>query len=69
MPDETTITLSADMLWGAESIAEFLGIRKRAALWKLERGLIPAGKNGRVWVASKRKLVRHFSDVTSGEAA
>ena len=69
MPNETINTLGADMLWGAESIAEFLGINKRQALWKLENGLIPAGKNGRVWIASKRKLIEHFSNVTSGEAA
>ena len=69
MPDETTTTLSEDTLWGAEKIAVFLGINKRQALWKLENGLIPAGKNGRVWVASKRKLIEHFSNVTSGEAA
>ena len=69
MPDETTTTLSSDILWGAEKIAEFLGINKRQALWKLENGLIPAGKNGRVWVASKRKLTQHFSNVTSGAAA
>lgn len=69
MPDETTTMLSADILWGAEKIAAFLGINKRQALWKLENGLIPAGKNGRVWVASKRKLVQHFSSVTSGAAA
>ena len=69
MTDEMTTVLSDDTLWGAQSIAEFVGINKRQALWKLERGLIPAGKNGRVWVASKRKLIEHFSNVTSGEAA
>ena len=69
MPDEMTTPLRQDTLWGAEKIAEFLGINKRQALWKLENGLVPAGKTGRIWVASKRKLIEHFSNVTSGAAA
>lgn len=52
--------LADDLLWGAQAIADFVGIKKRKAMWKIERGLIPARKNGLDLVASKREIIEHF---------
>lgn len=59
-------SLAADTLSGAQAIADFIGTTRRQAYHKCEKGLIPAGKLGKIWIGSKRKITKHFSDVTSG---
>jgi hypothetical protein len=61
--------LSDDLVWGAEAIAEALNQKVRPVYYKLERGLIPAGKIGDQWVASRRTLREHFTRITSGRGA
>ena len=56
-----------DVLSGAKAIAEFIGENERRTIYLLERGMLPAGKLGQRWVASKRTLDRHFAELTSGE--
>jgi hypothetical protein len=53
--------LADDLLFGAEAIADELGIPARKAFYLLERGLIPGTKCGPAWTASRRKLREHFS--------
>jgi hypothetical protein len=53
--------LADDLLFGAEAIADELGVSIRKAFYLLERGLIPGAKCGRAWTASRRKLREHFS--------
>jgi hypothetical protein len=52
--------LGADLLRGAEAIADFLGADVKATFYKLEKRFIPAGKEGADWVASKIVLAAHY---------
>lgn len=45
-----------DLLWGANAIAEHLGVSERKAFYLLEKGLIPSRKVGAQWVVSRAKL-------------
>ncbi|HZK89499.1 MAG TPA: hypothetical protein VFC56_05060 [Stellaceae bacterium] len=56
-------TLSDDLLWGAEAIANEIGVSRRKAFYYLETGGIPAKKIGGLWVASRLSLRRHFGAV------
>ena len=58
--------LSSDLIWGAAAIADEIGLTLRQAQHQLDRGILPAGKQGRTWVASKQRLRQHFDDVTAG---
>jgi hypothetical protein len=50
-----------DLLWGAEAIAKALNLKnRRQAFHLLEGGKIPATKIGSQWVASRKKLKKHF---------
>lgn len=65
---DTTSTdeaLSSDLLWGARSIAEEIGVSPRKAFYLLESGAIPAQKIRGLWVGSRRKLRASLT----GEAA
>lgn len=44
------------LLWGAEQIAEAIGIKPRQAFRLLENGNLPARKIGGRWVADSGKL-------------
>ena len=58
--------LGNDLLWGVAAIAKHLNREERRVSYQLDRGMLPAGKQGRLWVASKKKLAQYFSNVTSG---
>lgn len=62
-------SLKDDILRGAAAISDFIGDSERRTQYKLERGLIPAGKDGRNWVGSKRRLRRHYERITAGGTA
>ncbi len=64
-----TATISNDKLEGVGEIAAFLDVKPRRAQYLLESRQIPAGKLGRLWVASKARLREHYENLTSGEAA
>lgn len=53
--------LSADLLYGAQQIADFLGIETRNAYYQIERGYIPTTRMGSTIVASKSALRRRFA--------
>jgi hypothetical protein len=61
--------LAADILRGVRAISEFTGESERRTVYLLERGLLPCGKVGAIWVASKRKLRDHYDRLTGGQAA
>jgi hypothetical protein len=55
-----------DRLRGAPAIGAFIGEDNlKVVYYELETGLIPAGKSGKVWVASKAVLRAHYRDLTS----
>jgi hypothetical protein len=62
-------TIADDKLRGVPAIAEFRGDTIRRTYYLCEKGLIPVGKEGNHYVASKRRLKAHHEALTSGEAA
>jgi hypothetical protein len=69
MHDTTAGTLTDDALRGVVEIADFIGESQRRTFYLCERGLIPVGKLGTRWIASKTKLRAHYDKITSGGAA
>jgi hypothetical protein len=53
-------TLRDDLLWGAQAIADAVGIDIRAAYHLLQNGKLPAVKTGDVWTTTRSRLRRHF---------
>jgi hypothetical protein len=58
-----------DLLWGAKAIAAAINQTPRQTHYQLEKGLLPAGRQGDRWVASRKALAEHFKKLTSGKAA
>jgi hypothetical protein len=54
-----------DLLWGVNAIAKEIGQPARQVYYRLETGELPAGKNGRVWVASRQALKKFFQELTA----
>jgi hypothetical protein len=54
-------TLASDKLRGVKLIADFIGEDKRRTTYLLERGIIPAGKEGNSWISSKAALRAHYA--------
>jgi hypothetical protein len=58
-------TVANDLLWGVDAIAKEIGQPARQVYWLLESGQLPAGKSGRIWVASRQTLKKHFQELTA----
>jgi hypothetical protein len=58
----------SDLLRGVGQISVFLGLSHRQTYYKLEKGIIPAGKDGRQWVVSPKVLSAHYAKLTAGES-
>jgi hypothetical protein len=58
-------TLGDDILRGCPAIGAYIGKTGRAALFDLERGRIPAWRDGVTWCASKAALRRHYAELAS----
>jgi hypothetical protein len=54
-----------DLLWGVRQIAEELGMKERQVYYQLEKGLLPGGKSGEIWVGSRQALKAHFQELTA----
>jgi hypothetical protein len=54
------IPLCDDLLWGAQAIADELGVDVRRAFYLLENNFIPATKTGATWTTTKTRLRRFF---------
>lgn len=59
-------TVADDKLRGVRQIARFIGEPERVTYYLLENSIIPAGKLGRSWVASKEVLRAHFRRIAVG---
>lgn len=57
-----------DQLTGAREIAAFLGVTEKRAFYLCAKGLIPCGKLGMNWIASRRVLRADYDRVTRGVA-
>ncbi|NMG39911.1 DNA-binding protein [Chelativorans sp. ZYF759] len=51
-----------ELVWGANSIAKFIGRTDRQTFHMLNAGLLPAKKIGDRWVASKAKLIAALTE-------
>jgi hypothetical protein len=60
--NDSSESLADDLLRGAEAIAAFVGLDIRQAFYGLQRGYIPAVKDGHIWVTTKSRLRRHYDE-------
>jgi len=51
-----------DIAWGAVEIGEVINRDPRATFHLLERGFLPARKVGKLWAASRRRLLAHAGE-------
>lgn len=64
MSVDSEFTPAADRIEGAKAIAAFLGITKRQCHYRIDRGLLPHGREAGRIVASKRALIDHWMATT-----
>jgi len=57
-------TIAADRLRGVPRIAAFIGETERRTYYLLDKQLIPAGKQGAIWIASRAALRAHYDKLT-----
>ena len=57
-----------DILWGPGAIGQVIGRSERATFHMLESGHLPARKVGRLWSASRRRLLAHLAGDEGGAA-
>jgi hypothetical protein len=54
--------LSDDLIWGAQAIADFLGLSRSEVHYLLRMNALPVGRLGpKTIFASKQQLRRHFT--------
>jgi hypothetical protein len=59
-------SLAEDLLVGAREVGLYIGRSPSAAHRLMATGMIPCGRVGQLYVASKRTLDRHFAELTAG---
>jgi hypothetical protein len=67
--DTNDENLGGDVIRGVPAIARFIEEEERRTYYLCEHRLIPAGKIGAIWIASKKRLRAHYDRLTSGDAA
>jgi hypothetical protein len=50
-----------DLLWGARAIAAFLDTTERKVWYYADRGYLPVRRQGRLIIARKSELRKHFA--------
>lgn len=72
MPTDTsTISVASaplgdDLLRGVPAIAAFIGEKPSRTYYMCERGYLPVGREGSLYVASRQVLKDHYVKLTSG---
>ena len=61
--------LRDDLLWGAQAIADEIGLDRRVVFYLLQTGKLPATKTGHTWTTTKTRLRRHFEGDAKPEQA
>jgi hypothetical protein len=67
--DTMAPTIAEDILRGVSAIAKFIGENEARTFRLCATQLIPVGKQGNSYVASKQALRAHYVRLTSGQAA
>jgi hypothetical protein len=68
-PDNDTVSLGSDLVWGVTSIAKEINRNPRQTFHLLENGRLPAKKVGGRWCASRTGLQKFFANLVAGEVA
>jgi hypothetical protein len=63
------MTVAEDKLRGVAAIAKFIGENEYRTFRLCASRLIPCGKEGAAYIASKRALRAHYERLTGGKAA
>jgi hypothetical protein len=58
-------TIADDVLRGCPAIGAYIGKTEREARWAIERGWLPAWREGSTWCASREALRRHYAELAS----
>ena len=66
---KTEAPLVDDLLDGVQAIATFTGFSRRRCFYLLERELLPAGKLGTRWIASRAAVRRALTQIATGQVA
>jgi hypothetical protein len=66
MPSDSLSDLASDRLVGVAAIAAFRGEAPRRTRYLLDIGVIPHGREGTTYVASKAVLREHHRKITGG---
>jgi hypothetical protein len=61
---EVAVPLADDLLRGVKRIAREIGETERRTYYLLENKLLPAGKQGALWLASRRAIHEHYARLT-----
>jgi hypothetical protein len=61
-------SIAEDKISGVKNIAREINESERRTYYLLERRLIPAGKLGNTWIASRSALRKHYEDLTGAAA-
>jgi hypothetical protein len=61
-------SIAADKLRGVPAIAEYIGEPVRRTYYLLDRRLLPGGKEGSIWIASRSALSVHYRRLTGANA-
>lgn len=64
-----TTKLKDDLLWGAQAIADEIGLDRRVVFYLLQNGALPATKTGNTWTSTRSRLRRHFEGEAKPERA
>jgi hypothetical protein len=63
--DTPETTIADDLLSGCPEIGAYIGKSPRETLWAIERGWIPAWREGHKWCALKSALRKHYAELAT----
>ena len=66
-PAAPAVIDTSDILKGISSISAFIGQPRRRTFTLCSQGVLPVGKLGHHYIASKTTLAQHFRKLTSGQ--
>jgi hypothetical protein len=61
MPSSETETLADDILRGCIAIAAFIDREPRETFYLLQGGVLPAFKQGRIWISTKSRIREYYN--------